>query len=68
MLMTNPKEFDRVASEWAEEYAHAPPRERSGTSSTANPPGKKGAAKSREQQEADRLAEYVLPEMRWPRR
>ena len=61
MLMRNPKEFDRVASEWAVKYAGAPKRERGETSGGATSETlKKKQQKSKEEEEADRVAQYVL--------
>lgn len=62
MLMRNPKEFDRVAQEWAVKYAGAPKRERgegSGGSSTETL--KQKQQKSKEEEEAERVARHVLP-------
>ena len=62
MLMRNPKEFDRVAQEWAVKYAGAPRRERgenSGGSSTENL--RQRQKKSKEQEEAERVAQYAFP-------
>ena len=61
MLMRNPKEFDRVASEWAVKYAGAPRRERGETSGGATSEMlKKKQQRSKEEEEADRVAQYVL--------
>lgn len=67
MLMRNPKEFDRVAQEWAVKYAGAPKRERgegSGGSSTENL--KQKQQKSKEEEEAERVARYVLLQSHTP--
>lgn len=61
MLMRNPKEFDRVASEWAVKYAGAPRRERGEASGGATSGSlKKKQQKSREEEEAERVAQYVI--------
>jgi ubiquitin-conjugating enzyme (huntingtin interacting protein 2) len=61
MLTQNPKEFERVASEWAVKYAGAPKRERGETSGGATAETlKKRQQKSKEQEDAERLAEYVF--------
>lgn len=63
--MRNPKEFDRVAQEWAVKYAGAPKRERgegSGGSSTETL--KQKQQKSKEEEEAERVARYDLPQHR----
>ena len=60
MLMVRPKEFERVAAEWAEKYAGAPKRERGETSGGATAESlKKRVKKSKEQEEAERVAQYV---------
>lgn len=60
MLMRHPKEFERVAAEWAEKYAGAPKRERGETSGGATAETiKKRQKKSKEQEEEDRRAQYV---------
>ncbi|KAI4147013.1 MAG: hypothetical protein LQ340_005727 [Diploschistes diacapsis] len=59
MLMRHPKEFERVAAEWAEKYAGAPKRERGETSGGATAETiKKRQKKSKEQEEEDRRAQY----------
>ena len=60
MLMRNPKEFERVAQEWAIKYAGAPRKERGENSggSTAET-HKQRIKKSKEQEEAERIAQYV---------
>ena len=58
MLMRNPKEFDRVAAEWAVKYADAPRKERGEASGgTAAETIKKRQRKSKEEEEAERLAQ-----------
>lgn len=58
MLMSNPKEFERVATEWAVQYAGAPPRETLSSGTAELMPAKKQEAqKSKEQEEAERRAE-----------
>ena len=58
MLMRNPKEFDRVAAEWAVKYAGAPRRERGEASGGAtSETTKKRLKKSKEEEEAERLAQ-----------
>lgn len=59
MLMKNPKEFNRVAAEWAVEHAGAPAHDRGGSSAAGEKSGKKVTTKSREEEEAERLAELV---------
>lgn len=60
MLMRHPKEFERVAAEWAEKYAGAPKRERGETSGGVTAEMlKKRQKKSKEQEEAERVAQYV---------
>ena len=58
MLMRNPKEFERVAQEWAVKYAGAPRKERGENSggSTAET-HKQRIKKSKEQEEAERIAQ-----------
>ena len=61
MLMRYPKEFERVASEWAVKYAGAPKRESGETSGGTTVEGlKKRQKKSKEQEEAERLAQSVF--------
>lgn len=65
MLMRNPKEFDRVASEWAVKYAGAPRRERGEASGGATSATlKKKQQKSKEEEEAERVALYVTGALR----
>ena len=60
MLMRHPKEFERVAAEWAEKYAGAPKRERGETSGGATAESlKKRQKKTKAEEEAERLREYV---------
>ena len=60
MLMRHPKEFERVATEWAEKYAGAPKKERGETSGGATAETlKKRQKKSKAEEEAERLREYV---------
>ena len=62
MLMRNPKEFQRVAAEWAVLYAGAPKRDRGETSGGATlETMKKRQKKTKEQEEADRVAQWVAP-------
>ncbi|MCJ1439833.1 MAG: hypothetical protein MMC23_000314 [Stictis urceolatum] len=59
MLMRNPKEFNRVASEWAVKYAGAPQRDTAETSGGATAETMKQRQKqSKEEEEAARIAEY----------
>ena len=59
--MRNPKEFDRVAQEWASKYAGAPKRDRGENSGGASAESlKQRQKKSKEQEEAERVAQYVL--------
>ena len=58
--MRNPKEFDRVAQEWAVKYAGAPKKERGENSGGASAETiKQRQKKSKEQEEAERVAQYV---------
>lgn len=58
--MRNPKEFDRVAQEWAVKYAGAPRKERGENSGGASAETiKRRQKKSKEQEEAERVAQYV---------
>ena len=60
MLIRTPKEFERVATEWAVKYAGAPKRERGETSGGATAETlKTRQRKSKEQEEAERVAQYV---------
>ena len=60
MLMRNPKEFDRVAQEWAVKHAGAPRRERGENSGSASVETvKQRQKKSKAQEEAERVAQYV---------
>lgn len=62
MLMRNPREFERVAQEWAVKYAGAPKRERGENSGGASAETlKQRQKKSKEQEEAERIAQYVPP-------
>lgn len=62
MLMRNPKEFERVASEWACKYAGAPKKERGEASGGITAEMlKKRQQKSKEEDEAERFAQYVRP-------
>ncbi|MCJ1303744.1 Ubiquitin-conjugating enzyme E2 1 [Hypocenomyce scalaris] len=59
MLMRNPKEFERVAQEWAVNYAGAPKRERGeGSGGSSTEPLKQKQQKSKEEEEAERVARY----------
>ncbi|MCJ1355482.1 MAG: Ubiquitin-conjugating enzyme E2 1 [Icmadophila ericetorum] len=59
MLMRNPREFERVAQEWAVKYAGAPKRERGENSGGATSETlKQRQKKSKEQEEAERIAQY----------
>ncbi|KZF19102.1 ubiquitin conjugating enzyme [Xylona heveae TC161] len=59
MLMRNPKEFDRVAREWAVKYAGAPKRERGeGSGGATGETLKQRERKSKEEEERERLAVY----------
>lgn len=61
MLMRNEKEYHRVAAEWAVKYAGAPKRERAETSGGATAESlRKRQKKSREQEEAERIAQCVM--------
>ena len=61
MLMRNPKEFQRVAAEWAVLHAGAPKRERGETSGGATVETmKKRQKKTKEQEEQERIRECVL--------
>ena len=57
MLMRNPKEFERVAQEWAVKYAGAPKRERGeGSGGSKSETLKQRQQKSKEEEEAERVA------------
>ncbi|MCJ1362445.1 Ubiquitin-conjugating enzyme E2 1 [Acarospora aff. strigata] len=59
MLMRNPKEFDRVAREWAVKHAGAPKRERGeGSGGTSAETPRQREQRSREEEERARLAAY----------
>lgn len=61
MLMRNPKEFDRVAREWAHKHAGAPKRERGeGSGGTPSETPRQREQRSREEEERARLAAYVF--------
>lgn len=61
MLLRNPKEFNRIAAEWAVKYAGAQKKERAETSGGATAEAiKKRQKKSKEEEEAERVAQYVL--------
>lgn len=61
MLIRNPKEFDRVAQEWAVKYAKAPKRERGeGSGGPASQTRKQQEKKSKAEEEAERVAKYVI--------
>ena len=60
MLMRNPKEFERVAQEWAVKYAGAPKREKGeGSGGSTSQSLKQRQRKSKEEEETERLARYV---------
>lgn len=60
MLMRNPKEFERVAQEWAVKYAGAPKRERGeGSGGSATETLKQRQQKSKAEEEAERIARYT---------
>ena len=57
MLVQNPREFDRVAREWASRYAGAPKRERGeGSGGSVHQVTREKEKKSREEEERERLA------------
>ncbi|KAI4250845.1 MAG: hypothetical protein LQ352_005220 [Teloschistes flavicans] len=59
MLIRNPKEFDRVAQEWAIKYAKAPKREHGeGSGGTAPETKKEQERKSKAEEERERVAKY----------
>ncbi|KAL8729692.1 MAG: hypothetical protein Q9181_004905 [Wetmoreana brouardii] len=59
MLIRNPKEFERVAQEWAVKYAKAPRRERGeGSGGSASQTKKQQERKSKAEEEAERVAKY----------
>ena len=61
MLMRNPKEFERVAQEWAVKFAGAPARERGeGSGGSTKETIKQKQKKSKEEEEADRVARFVF--------
>lgn len=58
MLKERPKEFDRVAAEWASKYAGAPRRDRGESSGGATEESlRRRAKKSKEEEEAERIAQ-----------
>ena len=58
--MRNPKEFERVAQEWAVKYANAPKKEKGENSGGATAESlERKAQKSRKEAEAERIAQYV---------
>lgn len=60
MLMRNPKEFERVAQEWAVKHAGAPKRERGeGSGGSTSETLKQRQQKSKEEEEAERVARFV---------
>ncbi len=63
MLMRNPKEFERVAQEWAVKHAGAPKRERGegsgGSGGSTSQAVKQTQNKSKEEEEAERIARWV---------
>lgn len=64
MLMRNPKEFERVAQEWAVKHAGAPKRERGeGSGGTTSETLKQRQQKSKEEEEADRVARCECSEI-----
>ncbi|KAL8945776.1 MAG: hypothetical protein Q9222_007730 [Ikaeria aurantiellina] len=59
MLIRNPKEFERVAQEWAVKYAGAPKKERGeGSGGTQSQSKKQLERKSKAEEEAERVAKY----------
>lgn len=57
MLMRNPKEFERVAQEWAVKHAGAPKRERGeGSGGSISETAKQRQQKSKEEQDAEQAA------------
>lgn len=63
MLMRNPKEFERVAQEWAVKHAGAPKRERGeGSGGSTSESMKQRQQKSKEEEEAERVARWVACE------
>lgn len=60
MLIRNPKEFERVAQEWAVKHAGAPKRERGeGSGGSAVETKKQQERRSKAEEEAERVAKYV---------
>lgn len=60
MLMRNPKEFERVAQEWAVKYAGAPKRERGeGSGGSTSETLRQRQQKSKAEEEAERVARCV---------
>ena len=58
MLKERPKEFDRVAAEWANKYAGAPRKDRGESSGGATEESmRRKARKSKEEEEAERIAQ-----------
>ncbi|KAL8713692.1 MAG: hypothetical protein Q9220_002218 [cf. Caloplaca sp. 1 TL-2023] len=59
MLIRNPKEFERVAQEWAVKYAGAPKKERGeGSGGSQSQSKKQQERKSKAEEEAERVARY----------
>ncbi len=61
MLMRNPKEFERVAREWAVKYAGSPQNDRAeGSGGATAATLKQREQKSKEEEEKARLAAFVI--------
>lgn len=59
MLLRNPKEFERVAREWAVVYAGAPKRQiAEGSGGATDESIRQQEIKSKEEQEREELAKY----------
>jgi ubiquitin-conjugating enzyme (huntingtin interacting protein 2) len=64
MLVRNPKEFDRVAREWAVKYAGAPKKSvGEGSGGTTTEMIREKEKRSKEEEERERLAAYVTPSL-----
>jgi ubiquitin-conjugating enzyme (huntingtin interacting protein 2) len=62
MLMRNPKEFERVAKEWAVSYAGAPRKQVGESSGGATDESiRQQEIRSKEEEEKEQLAAYVNP-------
>jgi ubiquitin-conjugating enzyme (huntingtin interacting protein 2) len=66
MLLRNPKEFERVAREWAVIYAGAPKKYLGeGSGGATDESIRKQELRAKEDDERDQLAAYVFPTFRF---